>query len=78
MSLCLLTASNGTDVIEDTLWVSMDEPLMAGELVVLDAFQLDVPEPGNWELTLALWSLNKALWDLISRPSCGPPVWGMR
>ena len=53
---CLLTASNGTDVIEDTLWVSMDEPLMAGELVVLDAFQLDVPEPGNWELTLALWS----------------------
>lgn len=53
---CLLTASNGTDVIEDTLWVSMDEPLMAGELVVLDAFQLDVPEPGSWELTLVLWS----------------------
>ena len=53
---CLLTASNGVDVVGDTLWATLDEPLLAGQLAVLDAFQLDVPQPGNWELTLTLWS----------------------
>ena len=76
--MCLLTASNGTDVIEDTLWVSMDEPLMAGELVVLDAFQLDVPEPGSWELTLALWSPEQGALGPDFKTQLWSSGWGMR
>lgn len=53
---CLLTASNGVNAVEDTLWVSLNDPLLPGQQVVLDAFQIDVPQPGSWELTLTLWS----------------------
>ena len=54
--VCLLTATNGSSVVSDTLMVSLSQPLMPGQTAMLDAFQLAVPQPGSWELTLNLWS----------------------
>ena len=54
--VCLLTATNGSSVVSDTLMVSLSQPLMPGQTAMLDAFQLVVPQPGSWELTLNLWS----------------------
>ena len=53
---CLLTASNGSSVVADTLWASLSESLLPGQTALLDAFQLSVPAPGNWALELTLWS----------------------
>ena len=53
---CLVTASKGVHEVRDTLWFSLEEPLLPGQSVELDAFQMEVPEAGSWSLILELWT----------------------
>ena len=52
---CVLEAQQGGLLIQDTLSTSFDTPLVHGDEVMLTAFQLEVPNPGAWKVTLHAW-----------------------
>ncbi|HAT47318.1 MAG TPA: hypothetical protein DCS71_00220, partial [Flavobacteriales bacterium] len=41
-----------------TVWTSFETPLTHGDVAVLNAFHLDVPNPGGWDVTLKAWNPN--------------------
>lgn len=53
---CVFEAQQGNVLIQDTVWTGFDSPLVHGDAVSLNAFNLEVPNAGAWEVTFHAWS----------------------
>ena len=53
---CVFEAQQGNVLIQDTVWTVFDSPLLHGDEVSLNAFNLEVPNAGAWEVTFHAWS----------------------
>ncbi len=55
---CIIEAHQEDLLVQDTVWTSFETPLTHGDVAVLNAFHLDVPNPGGWDVTLKAWNPN--------------------
>ena len=51
-----LEAAQGNLLIQDTVWTAFEAPLVHGDEVILNAFHVEVPNAGVWEVTVHAWS----------------------
>ena len=53
---CVFEAQQGSVLIQDTVWTGFDSPLVHGDEVSLNAFNVEVPNAGAWKVTFHAWS----------------------
>lgn len=58
---CLVTATQGSVAVHDTVWAVLESPLTAGHTVTFEPFDLDIPTSGAWEVMLQTWSPNSGV-----------------
>jgi len=53
---CALEFQQGSSILHDTIWTAFSEPISHGEEVALNAFHLEVPSAGAWQVRAHAWS----------------------
>ena len=68
-----LEAAQGNLLIQDTVWTAFEAPLVHGDEVILNAFHVEVPNAGVWEVTVE--PRTRESWCPIFDNRCGIRTW---